>query len=197
MSSLLPLVGQHMLLVSVAVVIAAVAGVALAILAYWVPSLRGVILWTAEAIQTIPSLALLTLLMIFFGLGDRTLVAGLVLYALLPIIRNTHTGLAGIPAHLKDAARGVGMSRLQRLVKLELPLSFPMIFAGLKIAIVNSLSVAVMGVLIGAGGLGYPIYRGIQTRNLWRMLSAALPVVLMALAFDFVMSKIERRLVRK
>lgn len=195
--NLLPLIGEHMLLVSVAVLIAGILGVALAIAAYWVPTLRGIILWTAEAIQTIPSLALLTMLMILLGLGNRTLVAGLVLYALLPIIRNTHTGLSNIPPHLKDAARGVGMSRLQRLFKLELPLSFPLIFAGLKIAIVNSLSVAVMGVLIGAGGLGYPIYRGIQTRNLERMLLPAIPVVLMALIFDFAMSKIERRLVRK
>jgi osmoprotectant transport system permease protein len=91
----------------------------------------------------------------------------------------------------------MGMSMLQRLWKVELPLSFPLIFSGIKIAVVNSLSIAVMGVLIGAGGLGYPIYRGLQTRNLPRILNGAIPVVLMALLFDFAMSKIERRLIRR
>jgi osmoprotectant transport system permease protein len=124
-----------------------------------------VILWAAETIQTIPSLALLAMLMIVFGLGNVTLFVGQTLYALLPIVRNTHTGLASVPTYLKDAARGMGMSKVQRRLKVELPLAFPMIFSGIKIAVVNSLSIAVMGVLIGAGGLGYPIYRGIQTRN--------------------------------
>lgn len=196
-SSLFPLILEHMFIVSVAVAIAIVLGVVLGIVAYWVRYSDTVILWLAETIQTIPSLALLALLMIFFGLGNTTMIAGLVLYALLPIVRNTYTGLSNIPPHLKDAARGVGMSKLQRLVRLELPLSFPMIFTGIKIAIVNSLSIAVMGVLIGAGGLGYPIYRGIQTRNLERILSGAVPVVLMALIFDFVMTKIEQQLIKR
>ena len=89
------------------------------------------------------------------------------------------------------------MSKLQRLTKVELPLSFPLIFSGIKIAVVNSLSIAVMGVLIGAGGLGYPIYRGVQTRNFGRILTGAIPVVLMALIFDYVMSKVERRLIKQ
>jgi len=197
MMSLLPLILEHMSIVAVAIVIATVLGVALGVISYWVRFTEGAILWIAEALQTIPTLALLALLMIFFGLGNTTLIVGLVLYALLPIIHNTHTGLMNIPAHLKDAARGVGMSKLQRLMKIELPLSFPLIFTGIKIAVVNSLSIAVMGVLIGAGGLGYPIYRGIQTRNLERILTGAIPVVLMALIFDFAMSKIEKRLVKR
>lgn len=197
MSLLFPLILEHMYIVALAVVVSAAIGVVLGIVAYWLPSTERLILLVAEALQTIPTLALLALLMIVFGLGNTTLIVGLVLYALLPVIRNTHTGLSNIPPHLRDAARGVGMSRLQRLVKIELPLSFPMIFTGIKIATVNSLSIAVMGVLIGAGGLGYPIYRGIQTRNLERILTGAVPVVLMALLFDFVMSRIERRLIRQ
>ncbi len=197
MTALIPLILEHMYIVSAAVAIAVVLGVALAVAAYWVRYADAVILWIAEAIQTIPSLALLAMLMILFGLGNTTMIAGLVLYALLPIVRNTYTGLNDIPPHLKDAARGVGMSRAQRLFKLELPLSFPLIFTGIKIAIVNSLSIAVMGVLIGAGGLGYPIYRGIQTRSLERILTGAVPVVLMALVFDFFMTRIERRLIKK
>ncbi|MGE4549481.1 MAG: ABC transporter permease, partial [Intestinibacillus sp.] len=121
-------------------------------------------------------------------------IVGLVLYALLPIMQNAFTGFLAIPPHIKDAARGMGMSRLQRLVKIELPLSFPLIFSGIKISLVNSLSVAVMGVLIGADGLGYIIYRGIQQRSFDRILMGAVPVVLMALLFDYVMSRIERKL---
>ncbi|NLF77837.1 MAG: ABC transporter permease [Chloroflexi bacterium] len=195
MIDLLPLILEHMLIVFTAILISIVIGVILGVIAYWVRYVDSVILWVAETLQTVPSLALLALLMIFFGLGNTTLVVGLVLYALLPIVRNTYTGLSGVSPHVIDAARGMGMSRLQRLVLVELPLSFPLIFSGIKIAMVNSLSIAVMGVLIGAGGLGYPIYRGIQSRNLVRILYGAVPVVLMALVFDYAMSKVERQLV--
>ncbi|MFA9381291.1 MAG: ABC transporter permease [Acetanaerobacterium sp.] len=197
MSSLFPLILEHMLIVAVATAVSVVLGLVLGVAAYWLRYLDAFILWLVEAIQTIPSLALLAMLMIVFGLGNTTLIIGLALYALLPIVRNTYTGLSSIPPHIKDAARGMGMSRLQRLIKVELPLAFPMIFSGIKIAVVGSLSIAVMGVLIGAGGLGYPIYRGIQTRNLPRILTGAVPVVLMALAFDFGMSKVEKKLVKR
>lgn len=195
--NLLSLIFEHMMIVSIATIISVALGISLGVVAYWVRHIDTFIMWIAEAIQTIPSLALLAMLMIFFGLGNTTIIVGLVLYALLPIVRNTYTGLTGIPVHTKDAARGMGMSKLQRLTKVELPLSFPLIFSGIKIAVVNSLSIAVMGVLIGAGGLGYPIYRGVQTRNFGRILTGAIPVVLMALIFDYVMSKVERRLIKR
>lgn len=185
---------QHLTIVAIAIVISAVIGVALAIVSYWVRPLGVVLLRIAEMIQTVPSLALLAILMICFGLGNTTMIVGLILYSLLPIMQNALTGFLAIPTHMKDAARGMGMSRLQRLVKIELPLSFPLIFSGIKIALVNSLSVAVMGVLIGADGLGYIIYRGIQQRSFDRILMGAIPVVLMALLFDYVMSKIERKI---
>ena len=188
---------EHLIIVSIAILISTVLGIALGVIAYWVRYLDSIILWFAEIMQTIPSLALLALLMIVFGLGDVTLIAGLILYALLPIVRNTYTGLKSVPMYLKDAARGMGMSKIQRLLKIELPLSFPLVFSGIKIALVNSLSVAVMGVLIGANGLGSIIYRGIQSRNMERILVGAIPVVVMALAFDYFMSKVEKRLVRK
>ena len=197
MSNLMPYILEHMAIVAIATAVSAALGIVLGVLAYWTKFAGTFILWLVEMIQTIPSLALLTILMIAFGLGNPTMIIGLALYALLPIVRNTYTGLSSIPPHIKEAARGMGMSRLQRLFKVELPLAFPLIFAGLKIAVVNSLSIAVMGVLIGAGGLGYPIYRGIQQRNLERIVTGAVPVVLMALVFDYGMSWVERRLVRR
>ncbi len=195
--NLFPLILEHMYIVIVAMAIASALGVMLGVAAYWVKWLAPLLMGLAETIQTIPSLALLAMLMILFGLGNTTMIAGLVLYALLPIMRNTHTGLSSISEAVKDAARGMGMSKIQRLVQVELPLSFPMIFSGIKIAVVNSLSIAVMGVLIGAGGLGYPIYRGIQTRHIGRILTGALPVVLMALLFDALMSRVEKRLLKQ
>ena len=197
MSTLVSLIIEHLMIVLIAAVISVVIGIALGIASYWVNYLDKIILWIAEIIQTIPTLALLAMLMILFGLGNVTIIAGLVLYALMPIIRNTYIGLESVPNHIKDAARGMGMSRLQRLLKVELPLSFPLIFSGIRISVVNSLSIAVMGVLIGAGGLGYPIYRGIQTNNFGKILEGAIPVVLMALVMDFIMTKMEKRMVRR
>jgi osmoprotectant transport system permease protein len=197
MNALMPLIVEHLLIVLVATVFAVLFGLALGVIAYWLRPAAPVILWFAEALQTIPSLALLALLMIIFGLGNTTIIVGLILYALLPIVRNTHTGLSTVPPAIRDAARGMGMSSLQRLLKVELPLAFPLVFSGVKISVVNSLSIAVMGVLIGAGGLGYPIYRGIQTQNFAGIMRGAIPVMLMAVLFDLVMSRVEKRLVKR
>jgi osmoprotectant transport system permease protein len=197
MNNLIPLILEHLMIVTIAIAISVVIGVTLGVVSYWLRPLDKIILWIAEIIQTIPTLALLALLMIIFGLGNVTIIAGLVLYALLPIIRNTYIGLEAVPPHIKDAARGMGMSKLQRLTKVEMPLSLPLIFSGVKIALVNALSIAVMGVLIGAGGLGYPIYRGIQTNNLGGILSGAIPVVLMAMMLDYFMTKMEKKALRK
>jgi osmoprotectant transport system permease protein len=197
MSNLMPLILEHLIIVLVAICISVVVGVALGVLSYWVRPLDKIILWIAEIIQTIPTLALLAMLMILLGANNITIIAGLVLYSLLPITRNTYIGLETVPSHIKDAARGMGMSKLQRLAKVEMPLSLPLIFSGAKIALVNALSIAVMGVLIGAGGLGYPIYRGIQSQSLEGILSGAIPVVLMAMVLDYFMTKMEERLIRK
>jgi len=194
MNELMNAIAEHITIVAIAMVFAAIIGIALGVFSYWKPRVGRYIIGIAEIIQTIPSLALLALLMIIFGLGDLTMGVALVLYALLPIIRNTYTSLTELPPYIIDAARGMGMSRQQRLVKVEIPLSIPMIFGGLKVALVNSLSIAVMGVLIGSGGLGYIIYRGIQQRNMDRILLGAIPVVVIALIFDWGMGKAEKRL---
>lgn len=194
MNELMTAIAEHLTIVAISMIFAAIIGIALGVLSYWKPRVGRYIIGIAEIIQTIPSLALLALLMIIFGLGDLTMGVALVLYALLPIIRNTYTSLTELPPYIIDAARGMGMSRQQRLVKVEIPLSIPMIFGGLKVALVNSLSIAVMGVLIGSGGLGYIIYRGIQQRNMDRILLGAIPVVVIALIFDWGMGKAEKRL---
>lgn len=194
MRELLFATGEHLLIVALSMIVATLVGVGLGILSSWKKRLGTVIITIAEIVQTIPSLALLALLMIIFGLGNLTMGIALVLYALLPIIRNTQVALTELPPAIIDAARGMGMSRRQRLTQVEIPLAIPMIFGGIKVALVNSLSIAVMGVLIGSGGLGYIIYRGIQQRNFARILIGAIPVVVIALFFDWAMTKIEQRL---
>lgn len=188
---------EHMGIVVIAMGISILLSVTIGITAYWNRYIGSPILWIADVIQTIPSLALITIMMILIGLGNKAMIAALVLYAVFPIARNTVAGLNEVSPAIKDAAMGMGMSRRQRLWKVELPLAFPMIFSGIKIALVTSLSIAVMGVLIGAGGLGYPIYRGIQTQNTEMIITATMPVVVMAVLFDYIMSKIEKRLIRR
>jgi len=187
--NLFQLIMEHMYIVLISIVISTFIGIFLGVAAYWVKPAAPLLMGLAETIQA--------MLMILFGLGNATMIAGLVLYSLLPIMRNTLTGLTSVSQSVKDAAKGMGMSKVQQLLQVELPLSFPLMFSGLKIALVNALSIAVMGVLIGAGGLGYPIYRGIQTRQVGRILTGALPVVLMALLFDALMSKVEQRLSKR
>ncbi|WP_069998721.1 ABC transporter permease [Cellulosilyticum sp. I15G10I2] len=191
MGSILNYTIQHLYIVFIACIFSAVIGVMLGVIAYWVKYVDTIILSIADVVQTIPSLALLAMLMLIFGLGNTTLIAGLILYSLLPIIRNTYTGMQSISPYIKEAAIGMGMSKWQRLFRVELPLAFPMIFSGIKIAMVTAIGISVIGVLIGAGGLGYPIYRGIQSNNFKLILSGAIPVVILALLFDFVMTRIE------
>jgi len=191
------LVYEHLIIVLVATVIAVFVGVILGVLAYWYKLVSKVIIWVVDTVQIIPSLALLSLLMIIFGLGNQTLIIGLVLYSLLPITRNTYTGILGIEPSIREASKGMGMNRLQQLLKVELPLAFPLIFSGIKVAVVTGLGIAVMGVLIGAGGLGYPVYRGIQTRNTALIMSGAIPVVVLALGFDYIMTKIESLIAKR
>lgn len=187
---------DHILIVVLATSLSVVLGVALAMVAYTIKFTAKPILILSDIIQTIPSLALLAVLMIIFGLGNVTLIVGLVLYSLFPIVRNTYTGLTQVPAYLKDAARGMGMSRLQRMAKVELPLALPLIIAGIKIALVTALSTAVIGVLIGGDGLGYPIYRGIQTQDFALIAKGALPIVIAAVVFDVAISKLEKVLAK-
>ncbi|ADU27865.1 ABC transporter permease [Ethanoligenens harbinense] len=174
--------------VAIAVLIGTLAGI-------WISrktAFAGPVLYIADVIQTIPSLALLAILMIVFGLGDLTVIIGLCLYSLLPVIRNTYTGLTAIPPSIREAARGMGMSSIQSLIKVELPLAVPMILSGIRIAFVTALGTAVIGVLIGSGGLGYIIYRGIQALDWGMIIEGTIPVVLLSLLAQYVFNKLQR-----
>ena len=149
----------------------------------------------ANVIQTVPSLALMSILMLGLGLGARTVIATVLLYSLLPIVRNTCAGIRGIPPQVLDAARGMGMTALQTVLRVELPLALSVIMAGVRNALVVAVGVTTIGTFIGAGGLGDIISRGVNVANGSAIIIAgALPTALMAVCADIVLGLMERGL---
>lgn len=185
---------EHLYLVFMSVLFSTFVGLPLGIIAYLYRPIRRVVLWGSEILQTIPALALLGLVMLVFGAGKLTVIIGLVLYSLLPIVHNTFLGLENISAGVKEAARGMGLSKWDRLLSIELQLAFPMIFTGIRIATVTSVGVAVFATSVGGGGLGSIINQGIRTQNMHLVLSGTFAMMIMAVFFDFTMALIEKKL---
>ncbi|AWI12466.1 ABC transporter permease [Caldifermentibacillus hisashii] len=149
----------------------------------------------ANIIQTIPALAMLAVLMLVMGLGPNTVVFALFLYSLLPIIKNTYTGIRNVDPAMLESGKGMGMTRLQVLRMVELPLSLSVIMAGLRTALVITIGVATIGTFIGAGGLGDIIIRGTNVSDgTTIILAGAIPTALMAIIADAVMGWFEKRL---
>ncbi|HSP48170.1 MAG TPA: ABC transporter permease [Clostridiaceae bacterium] len=188
---------QHLYLVSMAGGFTIVFGLLLGILTYMSTSIRPFILWTVDILQTIPVLALLGVIMVAFGASSTTVIIGIILYSLLPVVRNTYTGLSDIDPALKEAAIGMGMTKIQRLRNVELQLAFPMILTGIRIAIVTSIGTAVFGAVVGGGGLGSVINRAILIQDMDTLLQATGALMVMAIVFDFGMGWFEKRLRRK
>ncbi|MGD6804281.1 ABC transporter permease [Rossellomorea vietnamensis] len=142
--------------------------------------------------QTIPSLALFGFLVPLLGTGSTTAIIALTVYALLPILRNTYTGITGVDQAIIEAGRGMGMTKRQLLYKVELPLSLPIIMAGIRTATVLTVGVATLATFVGAGGLGDIIYRGLSSWNNSLVLAGALPAALLALFFDYLLKILEK-----
>lgn len=199
--SRLPELGQktleHILLSGVSVLLAVAVGVPLGVLVQRSRTWRGPVLGAAGTLQTIPSLALLALLMLPLGIGARPAVVALTLYALLPIVRNTLTGLEGVPAPVREAARGLGFTARQTLLLVELPLALPVIVAGVRTATVITVGIATLAAYIGAGGLGDFIFRGIAMRYTPAILLGCASSAALALALDAGIGLVERRLTRR
>lgn len=143
--------------------------------------------------QTIPSLALFGFLVPVLGIGSVTALIALIVYALLPILRNTYAGIVGVDSSIIEAGRGMGMTQAQILRKIQLPLALPFIMAGIRTATVLTVGVATLATFVGAGGLGDIIYRGLQSYNNALVLAGALPVALLAIAFDLLLKFVEKR----
>lgn len=185
---------QHLYLVGMAAGFTIIFGLVLGILAYLYKPMRPVVLWTVDILQTIPVLALLGVLSIVAGSSSTTVIIGIVLYSLLPVVRNTYVGLTSVDPAIKEAATGMGMTKVQKIISVELQLAFPMIFTGIRIAIVTSIGTAVFGAVVGGGGLGSVINRAILIQDMDTLLEATLALMVMAVVFDFGMGYVKKRL---
>jgi osmoprotectant transport system permease protein len=192
----LGLLGQHVLLVLVSTTIAVAIGLPLGILLTRRPAWRRPVLGLANIFQTIPSLALFGFLIplpLLGGIGARTAIVALVVYGLLPIVRNTYTGIAGVDPAVREAGRGMGMTDGELLRLVELPLAAGVILAGIRVATVVGVGTATIAAAIGAGGLGVYIFRGVAVVDDRLILAGALPAALLALAADGLLGLLERR----
>jgi osmoprotectant transport system permease protein len=188
---------EHLWLVGVSTVLAVLIGIPLGILITRWPSLNKPILGSANIIQTIPSLALFGFLLPAPWIGeraDRLAILALTLYALLPLIRNTYTGIKGVDPAVVEAGRGMGMTDRQLLFQVELPLALGVIIAGVRVAAVISVGLATIAAFIGAGGLGEYIYRGVAMVNNQVILAGAIPAALLAILADVSLGWLEKRL---
>ena len=189
---------EHIGLVGLSMLLAALIGIPAGIWMTRRPRAGRWVLGFANTAQTIPSLALFGFLIplpLIGGIGPRSAVVALVLYALLPIIRNTYTGVKGVDPAVREAAVAMGMTDWQLLRMVELPLAARTVMAGMRVATVTGIGVATIAALIGAGGLGVFIYRGIQSVNTGLLLMGAVPAALMALAADFGLGLVEKKMV--
>lgn len=191
-SEVLEATSVHIQLVFFSMLIAIILGIGLGILITRVPKLSTVVLGGAGIMQTIPSLALLGFMIPIFGIGVNTAIAALFLYSLLPIIRNTYTGIKDVNKATVEAAKGMGMTSLQVLIKVELPLAIPMIMAGVRTAAVINVGTATLAAFIGAGGLGDFIFLGITRGIDGLILLGAIPAALLAIILEIFFTYLER-----
>ncbi|MCI8328453.1 MAG: ABC transporter permease subunit [Oscillibacter sp.] len=186
------LVCEHLFIVLAASILSICLGLPLGILAYLFPKVRAVILRVVDILQTIPALALLGIIMVVLDPGKVTVITGITLYSLLPIVRNTCLGLQEVDPGVKEAARGMGMSRAYRTLLVEFPLAFPTVFTGIRIAVVNAIGTAVFAAFVGGGGLGSVINRGIRVQDMGLILSGTGALMVISVALDLLMGWFEK-----
>jgi len=192
--------GEHVVIVAISVGVAIALGIPLGIWCARSPRAGRVALRIVDAIQTIPSLALFGFLIpvpFIGGIGMRTAIVALILYSLLPIVRNTLTGIRGVDRLVVEAGVAMGLTPRQLLTDVELPLAMPTIVAGIRIATVVGIGVATIAAAIGGGGLGTLIFRGVAMVDSRLILAGALPAAVLALMADVVLTLVERRLIKR
>lgn len=188
---------QHLFLAGLSTVIASAIGIPVGIFLTRKPQWSKLVLGIANVVQTIPSPALLGFLIplpFLGGIGARSAIVALVLYALLPIIRNTYSGITGVDPAVREAGKGMGMTDHQLLLQVELPLASSVIFAGLRVAMVLSIGVATIAAVIGAGGLGTYIFRGVSMVDNTLILAGAVPAALLAIVTDLMLGWVEKKI---
>ena len=189
-----PQIATHVQIVLITIAIAAFAGIALGIVSARYRRFSIVAVAITSAILTIPSFALFGALAIWLGIGNLPVEVGLVLYALLPVLRNTETGLRAVDPAIVEAAQGMGMRRDQVLTRIELPLALPLIIAGVRQASVLVVAIATVGAAVGSNNLGQPIFAGIRGTDRYAILSGVLPVAAIGIVADGGLAGIQRLL---
>ena len=195
-NDILTLTSEHLFLVAIAMLIAVTIGVPLGILITRRAGWRRPVLGVASVMQTVPSLALFGFLIpipLIGGIGQRTAIVALVVYAMLPILRNTLAGILGVDAAVRESAVAMGMTPSQILRQVELPLAARTIFAGIRVATVTTIGTATIAAAIGGGGLGVFIFRGVASVDSVLILAGALPAAIIALLSDGGLGWIERK----
>ena len=190
------LIFQHLFIVLAASLLSIIVGLPLGIWAYVSKVARPIILRIVDLLQTIPSLALLGIIMVVLDPGKLTVIIGITLYSLLPIVRNTCLGLQEVDPGVKEAARGMGSTQMQALMRIKLPLAMPVIMSGIRSMVTMTVALAGIASFIGAGGLGVAIYRGITTNNAAMTMAGSLLIALLALAADLLLGIAERRMTK-
>lgn len=187
------LLGQHVLLTLSALVLAVLIGIPVGVVVYRIHPLRAPVLGVLSVVYTIPSLALLVLLIPLTGLSPWTAIIALVLYAQLVLVRNTLVGLSSVDPAIVEAARGMGMSDWQRLLRVELPLASPVILAGVRLATIAIVGIGTMAAFISAGGLGVLLFEGVRTSNYDKIVAGAIAVSLLAIGMNAILRTLEKR----
>ena len=185
---------EHILISLLAISIASVLGITLGIIISEYRKFSGLILGTINILYTIPSIALLGFFITITGVGNTTALIALIIYALLPIIRSTYTGIININPLIIEASEGMGSTKLQQLFKIKLPLALPVLMSGIRNMVTMTIALAGIASFVGAGGLGVAIYRGITTNNSAMTFLGSLLIAILALIFDFILGIIEKRL---
>lgn len=185
---------EHILISLLAISIASLLGIILGIIISEYRKFSGLILGTVNILYTIPSIALLGFFITITGVGNTTALIALIIYALLPIIRSTYTGIITINPLIIEASEGMGSTKLQQLFKVKLPLALPVLMSGIRNMVTMTIALAGIASFVGAGGLGVAIYRGITTNNSAMTFLGSLLIAILALVFDFILGLIEKRL---
>ena len=188
---------EHILISLLAISIASVLGIILGIIISEYRKFSGLILGTVNILYTIPSIALLGFFITITGVGNTTALIALIIYALLPIIRSTYTGIININPLIIEASEGMGSTKLQQLFKIKLPLALPVLMSGIRNMVTMTITLAGIASFVGAGGLGVAIYRGITTNNSAMTFLGSLLIALLALIFDFILGIMEKRLINR
>lgn len=188
---------QQIYIATISLSLGIIVAIPLSVFLLKIPQIAKIIISITSSLQTIPALALLAMMIPLFGVGRLPAIIALFLYSLMPILRNTYVGLTNVDTNIIDSARGLGMTKIQLITKVRLPLAMPVIMAGIRLAAIYIIAWATLASYIGAGGLGDFIFSGLSLYQPDLILGGTLPVIALALLTDFLLSLLEKKIIPK